>query len=153
LKFPKTAAMTTISAPPPGTSRKEWYRAFYLQSNHWRERRLLLLTACDFRCAGCDANGRLDVHHLSYANLGDEPLSDLMALCRECHDATHELWDQVEGGFPASQIRACLRHFFCYWRESLHAGKNRRARVRKGFNHLPMRIRKAFQAAKRRLPA
>jgi hypothetical protein len=38
----------------------------------------------------------LDVHHLTYEYLGDEPLEDLEALCRPCHrsaDAEREYED------------------------------------------------------------
>jgi len=32
---------------------------------------------------------RLDVHHLLYDRLGHEKLSDLIVLCRLCHNAFH----------------------------------------------------------------
>ena len=57
-------------------------------------------------CEGCWASGRLELHHLTYksdlsdpealeANLaelvifGSETADDLVALCRECHEARH----------------------------------------------------------------
>lgn len=30
-----------------------------------------------------------DVHHKTYDNVGREPLSDLVSLCRECHEKKH----------------------------------------------------------------
>lgn len=29
------------------------------------------------------------VHHMSYDNLGNEPMQDLMGLCPECHRGVH----------------------------------------------------------------
>jgi hypothetical protein len=31
------------------------------------------------------------VHHLSYDNLGDEPLWELRAVCTSCHDKIHRV--------------------------------------------------------------
>jgi hypothetical protein len=36
-----------------------------------------------------------EVHHLTYARLGDEPLSDLLGLCKSCHRAIHHRRDLV----------------------------------------------------------
>jgi hypothetical protein len=33
-----------------------------------------------------------DVHHLSYAHLGAEPLDELLGLCGDCHVARHPWW-------------------------------------------------------------
>jgi len=33
----------------------------------------------------------VDIHHRTYERFGHEWLSDLIALCRNCHDLTHAL--------------------------------------------------------------
>jgi hypothetical protein len=42
-------------------------------------------------CERCHEQGLVDVHHLSYRRLGEEPLTDLLGLCRDCHSAAHGL--------------------------------------------------------------
>jgi predicted HNH restriction endonuclease len=33
----------------------------------------------------------IDIHHLSYNNLGNERYRDLQILCRNCHQVTHAI--------------------------------------------------------------
>lgn len=61
----------------------------YLQSEHWqrtRKKKLKKHRHCEF----CSSTGRLDVHHKTYERRGRERLSDLVVLCRSCHDAVHD---------------------------------------------------------------
>lgn len=62
----------------------------YLKSEDWNERRQARLQKANYRCERCGERNRLDVHHKTYANLGNEPLSDLIALCQSCHWAADE---------------------------------------------------------------
>lgn len=61
----------------------------YLESDHWKQMR----TGCFFRdgrrCLHCKSKQNLNAHHLRYRNLIDCYLSDVMTLCRRCHDAVH----------------------------------------------------------------
>jgi hypothetical protein len=66
----------------------------YIASAGWQERRKEYL-AINNRCARCEMprwlaeityNQDLNVHHKSYANLGDEDWDDLEPLCRRCHE-------------------------------------------------------------------
>lgn len=59
--------------------------AEYLQTPAWRERRAERLRFAGHRCEVCNAGGRLEVHHRTYERLGRELMTDLVALCRECH--------------------------------------------------------------------
>lgn len=64
------------------------YRA-YLHSPEWQARRHATLKAAGLKCQMCGTpafGSGLDVHHRTYQNLGCEPLSDLVALCRPCHE-------------------------------------------------------------------
>lgn len=67
--------------------------ASYIQSREWRERRKAALYLCNRRCKDCQRDGqdhvRLEVHHLSYANLGHEADADLVVLCGSCHRRRH----------------------------------------------------------------
>jgi len=68
--------------------------AKYLQSNHWQSLRKEVLkhtSSCE-RCrlprwlASVAYDQDLNVHHTSYANLGNEDWMDLQVLCRYCHE-------------------------------------------------------------------
>jgi hypothetical protein len=67
------------------------YRS-YLRSGHWMALRSAYLARFG---AGCQVCGRspMDIHHRTYRRLGAEPLTDLVGLCRECHQAAHLLAD------------------------------------------------------------
>jgi hypothetical protein len=61
----------------------------YSGSLQWRCRRSEVIVRQRFRCYRCQREMRLQVHHLSYANLGDEHPADLVALCLTCHWTVH----------------------------------------------------------------
>ena len=72
---------------------KSKYRE-YLGSRHWQKRRKEFLD-CGRVCNRCEVprwlselvyDQDLHVHHLSYANLGNETDDDLEALCPRCHE-------------------------------------------------------------------
>ena len=62
----------------------------YLKSEHWNKRKKTALKWWENRCALCNSDDELHVHHRSYANLGQEPLSDLIVLCKSCHELFHD---------------------------------------------------------------
>lgn len=68
----------------------------YMQSKRWKEKRRQKFAQVGYKCQRCgyDADKSpveipVDVHHLTYEHLGDEPLSDLIVLCRHCHQKEH----------------------------------------------------------------
>jgi hypothetical protein len=65
--------------------------ADYLQTEHWLTTRKRALHRAGFQCKACEATKALNVHHLTYANLGRENETDLIVLCQPCHDLTHRL--------------------------------------------------------------
>lgn len=62
----------------------------HLESDAWALKRMAVLGRAQGRCERCGAAPAQDVHHLTYERLGDEPLSDLQALCRRCHKKADE---------------------------------------------------------------
>ena len=42
-----------------------------------------------FKCVICGKAKNLNVHHITYENLGAEKVSDLVTLCRDCHEDIH----------------------------------------------------------------
>jgi len=71
------------------SSMNERYLA-YLRSATWRRKRAAALKRAGFRCQVCNGSKRLDVHHRTYARFGRERASDLIVLCRTCHDIFHK---------------------------------------------------------------
>lgn len=86
---------------------QQWYRTVYLKSDHWkslRSRKLLVSP----RCERCPETRGLDVHHVNYRNIFDVE-SDLLTLCRDCHDKEHD-----QNGMPVrsrSPLRISQKQF------------------------------------------
>ena len=66
----------------------EEYRK-YLKSPEWKAKRKWLFKVRGRKCEKCDNRSRLEVHHLTYANIGKETLADLQVLCAHCHYIEH----------------------------------------------------------------
>jgi hypothetical protein len=64
------------------------YRAV-MQSSGWRRRRAHAIRRAGGRCQHCGAGGSLDVHHTTYAHLGNERPYELAVLCPGCHRRAH----------------------------------------------------------------
>lgn len=56
----------------------------YIKSDAWRAKRACVLNLRDHRCDLCNEEAT-EVHHKTYDNVGQEPFSDLTALCQSCH--------------------------------------------------------------------
>lgn len=62
----------------------------YMQSPEWDERRKARLYLDDYMCQDCGAIDKpLDVHHITYDHFTDEPMCDLVSVCRTCHNFRH----------------------------------------------------------------
>jgi hypothetical protein len=68
---------------------KERY-AKYLCSPEWWAKRNAVIDRSGGRCEQCFYRDATHVHHLTYARKYNEELTDLKALCHECHDAIHK---------------------------------------------------------------
>lgn len=73
--------------------RQYGYRSYgqYLQSEAWRSVRQRYYRSKLFKggCEACGFKGALEIHHRSYTRICKEKLQDLVALCRDCHERTH----------------------------------------------------------------
>ncbi len=67
-----------------------WRYDNYLESPEWKQRRNLVMLRAQGICEGCRLAQAIDVHHLTYADAGEEFLFQLVALCRKCHDRWHK---------------------------------------------------------------
>lgn len=61
----------------------------YLRSAAWGERRKAVLARASFRCELCQKADATQVHHRTYIRLGSELLTDLLAVCENCHEVLH----------------------------------------------------------------
>ena len=58
----------------------------YLASREWRAKRKEVIELADGICKRCASRPIENVHHITYANIGQESLSDLLGVCRPCHE-------------------------------------------------------------------
>lgn len=77
------------------------YKA-YLRSEHWKNIKLLFQKTHPKQCFICNSKFRVDLHHISYANIGNENIidanlelklnltSDVVWLCRHHHKKIHK---------------------------------------------------------------
>lgn len=75
----------------PHTIRNNWEEEYprYLRSPEWKRKRKAVMDACGSRCR-CGAVAT-EVHHKSYASVGDEDMEHLEAVCSECHQDIHRI--------------------------------------------------------------
>lgn len=74
-----------------------WYNA-YLQTPEWKTRRRRVLERDNHLCQGCRMADATQVHHLTYAHVGNELLYELISVCDDCHTKEHE--PNTRGGPP-----------------------------------------------------
>ena len=58
----------------------------YLRTDWWLHKRSRAIKRAGGECELCGDDRRLQVHHTTYDNLGQERDDDLVALCHGCHE-------------------------------------------------------------------
>lgn len=97
------------STPQQARRRGEWEQYMAIGAWHHRRRAWLASSAANTTCPGCGtAVGKQDdVHHLAYPSVpGAEADTDLVLLCRPCHEAVHASLDASPGWRRASRRTA-----------------------------------------------
>lgn len=74
---------------------KEEYQA-YLKTPHWQAIRRKVFKEYGHRCDHCGSSKNLHIHHITYKNLGEEEISDLVPLCEDCHKRLHNPFDSID---------------------------------------------------------
>ena len=62
----------------------------YLKTKHWQQLRQEVIRRANGRCEKCGYEPwKRGVHHLTYSNVGNEKLDDLIVVCPRCHMELH----------------------------------------------------------------
>ena len=65
----------------------------YLLGDIYKAKKILILERDNYTCQSCGSTKNLQVHHIKYKNLYNEPLEDLITLCggkAGCHNTLHK---------------------------------------------------------------
>jgi len=68
----------------------------YLQTEHWKILAEETKRLAGYRCQVCNSNDDLHAHHRTYERRGDELQSDLICLCKKCHELFHRKRSTVD---------------------------------------------------------
>jgi len=74
--------------------KQEWFKNHYnpyLNSDEWQDKRRKVLNRDGFLCQSCLINEAVQVHHLTYAHVFNEPLFELTSVCNPCHELITKL--------------------------------------------------------------
>jgi 5-methylcytosine-specific restriction endonuclease McrA len=63
----------------------------YLKTDKWQNKRAKVLERDKYLCQACLVNKATQVHHLTYEEVTDEPMFDLISICSPCHEKLHKL--------------------------------------------------------------
>lgn len=61
----------------------------YLKSKEWQNKRKQVMDRCGGICEACKANPATQIHHITYQNLGNENLWELLGTCEKCYETIH----------------------------------------------------------------
>ena len=67
--------------------KKEWFESYnqYLKTDDWQLKRRKVLIRDKFTCQYCLEKEAVEVHHLTYQHVFNEPLFELVSVCFTCH--------------------------------------------------------------------
>ena len=61
----------------------------YIKSEQWKEKREDRKFLDGLKCRFCGSAKNLQVHHITYENVPNEDMDDLITLCKSCHEKLH----------------------------------------------------------------
>lgn len=67
-----------------------YLKSQYLKSKEWKAKKRQVHLRDNYRCRVCHTFEHLNVHHIKYSSLTNEPLDHLVTLCETCHTHLHE---------------------------------------------------------------
>mgnify|MGYP000420916392 FL=1 len=102
---PRKHYLDDVNIPDPYNS-QDLSREFYvnhLMSEKWKQTKLTRLLIDDFKCKQCNKPITAETshcHHITYQNLGDEGMKDVVSVCPKCHNDIHEFYGKNAGHYP-----------------------------------------------------
>ena len=75
----------------------------HLMSEKWKQTKLTRLLIDDFKCKQCNKPITAETshcHHITYKNLGDEGIKDVVSVCPQCHNDIHEFYGKNASRYP-----------------------------------------------------
>lgn len=93
--------------------RGAWWARYrtYMASPQWAALSAAIIRR-DKGCRACGATDGLEVHHHTYDRFEHEHRTDLVTLCRPCHQAVHKLHDRQR--FGKGETRTLTEVTFAY---------------------------------------
>lgn len=69
----------------------------YLKSKNWKNKKKKYLNSgLKTDCWACDSNKKIEFHHRFYGRLGWEAMTDIVTLCRQCHQEVTEFYNKLD---------------------------------------------------------
>ena len=75
----------------------------YLMSDKWKQTKITRLLIDNFKCQQCNKPITAETshcHHITYQNLSDEGMKDVVSVCPQCHNDIHEFHGKNAGRYP-----------------------------------------------------
>ena len=75
----------------------------HLMSDKWKQTKLKRLLIDDFECQQCNKPITAETshcHHITYQNLRDEGMKDMVSVCPQCHNDIHKFYGKNAGYYP-----------------------------------------------------
>lgn len=99
LKHSQEVKRQMAEARNNGMTQEEAYHKIYLHSQYWKEKREEVFRRAGYKCQICGTAINVDridkkepgqIHHRTYDYLGNEPIENLIAVCKKCHSELHK---------------------------------------------------------------
>ena len=72
-------------------------------SDKWKQTKLTRLLIDNFKCQQCNKPITAETshcHHITYQNLRDEGMKDVVSVCPKCHNDIHKFYGKNAGYYP-----------------------------------------------------
>ena len=102
---PRKHYLDDLDIPDPYRD-KDFSRDTYvehLMSDKWKQTKLTRLLIDNFKCQQCNKQITAETshcHHITYQNLEDEGMKDVVSVCPQCHNDIHEFYGKNAGRYP-----------------------------------------------------
>ena len=102
---PRKHYLDDLDIPDPYRD-KDFSRDTYvehLMSDKWKQTKLTRLLIDNFKCQQCNKPITAETshcHHITYQNLRDEGMKDVVSVCQQCHNDIHEFYGKNAGHYP-----------------------------------------------------